>query len=67
MSSLTSVWMPQARRAWAMVWTRSEIRAGGLADGGSNHGVLILDDAGFGDVGGEPGGAADDVLCAENG
>ena len=41
--------------------------AGGFADGGADFGVLIFDDAGLEDVGGEPGGAADDVLRAENG
>ena len=41
--------------------------AGGFADGGADFGVLIFDDAGFEDVGGEPGGAADDVLRTEDG
>ena len=41
--------------------------AGGFADGGSDFGVLIFDDARLEDVGGEPGGAADDVLFAEDG
>ena len=50
-----------------MVWTRSVTCAGGFADGGSDFGVLIFDDAGFEDVGGEPGGAADDVLFSEDG
>ena len=40
--------------------------SGGLADGGTDFGVLIFDDAGLEDVGGEPGGAADDVLFSEN-
>ena len=41
--------------------------AGGFADGGADFGVLILDNAGFEDVGGEPGGAANDVVRAEDG
>ena len=41
--------------------------AGGFADGGSDFGVLVFDDAGFEDVGGEPGGAADDVFRSKNG
>ena len=40
---------------------------GGFADGGSDFGVLVFDDAGFGDVGGEPGCAADDVFWAKDG
>ena len=51
----------------AMVWTRWEIAAGGFADGGPDFGVLVFDDAGFEDVGGEPGGAADDVFRSKNG
>ena len=41
--------------------------AGGFADGGADFGVLIFDDAGLEDVGGEPGGSADDVPRAEDG
>ena len=41
--------------------------AGWFADGGADFGVLIFDDAGLEDVGGEPGGAADDVIGSKNG
>ena len=50
-----------------MVWTRSVILPAGSPMAARTFGVLIFDDAGFGDVGGEPGGAADDVLGAEDG
>ena len=50
-----------------MAWTRLEIAPAGSPMAARDFGVLIFDDAGFEDVGGEPGGAADDVLCAEDG
>ena len=66
MSSLTSVSMPQPRSASAIVSTRSDTPAARLADGRAHQRVLVLDDARPGDVGCEPGGAADHVLRAQH-